>query len=115
MFGKVIEVNKNFVRMLNGTNVSQPSIMNFHVVFDEDDRKIIGEVVSCDDKYISGDFKQILFVKRGKDYNYYKKCNPFHNRRKLFQCIFRSAAEPYKNRDKCRNYISSRKLKVVKI
>ena len=42
MFGKVIEVNKNFVRMLNGTNVSQPSIMNFHVVFDEDDRKIIG-------------------------------------------------------------------------
>ena len=66
MFGKVIEVNKNFVRMLNGTNVSQPSIMNFHVVFDEDDRKIIGEVVSCDDKYIDvnlvGEIRENLFT-----------------------------------------------------
>lgn len=34
------------------------------------------EFQSCDDKYISGDFKQILFVKRGKDYNQNKQQKP---------------------------------------
>ena len=32
MFGKVVEVNKNLVKMVNGTNISQPGIMNYHVV-----------------------------------------------------------------------------------
>ena len=66
MFGKVVDVNKNLVKMINGTNVSQPSIMNYHVVFDEGDRKIIGEIVSCDDKFIEvnlvGEIRNSLFT-----------------------------------------------------
>ncbi len=52
MFGKVIEVNKNRIIMINASNVAQPGIMNYHVVFEEDDRKVIAEVLSCDDKTI---------------------------------------------------------------
>lgn len=66
MFGKVVEVNKNLVKMVNGTNISQPGIMNYHVVYDEPDRKIVGEVVSCDDKFIEvnlvGEIRDNLFT-----------------------------------------------------
>ena len=52
MFGKVIEVNKKMIKMVNASNVAQPGIMNYHVVFEEDGRKVVAEITSCDDKFI---------------------------------------------------------------
>ena len=52
MFGKVVELNQKHIKMINTTNVPQPSIVNFHVVFDEDNRKVVAEVTTCDEKYI---------------------------------------------------------------
>ena len=66
MFGKVVEVNKNLVKMVNATNVSQPSVMNYHVIFDESNRKVVGEVIACDDKFIEvnlvGEIRDNLFT-----------------------------------------------------
>ncbi len=52
MFGKLLEVKEKHIKIENTTNVSQPSIVNFHVIFDEEDRKVVAEVTSCDDKVI---------------------------------------------------------------
>ena len=35
MFGKVIEIIKNHIKMINTTNVSQPGVMGYHIIFDE--------------------------------------------------------------------------------
>ena len=51
MFGKVIEIVKNHIKMINTTNVSQPGVMGYHVIFDEEDRKVVAEITACDDKY----------------------------------------------------------------
>ena len=66
MFGKVIEVDKNHISMINTTNVSQPGIVGFHVIFEESDRKVVAEVLACDDKYIDanlvGEIKNDVFT-----------------------------------------------------
>ena len=51
MFGKVIEIIKNHIKMINTTNVSQPGVMGYHIIFDEEERKVVAEITSCDDKY----------------------------------------------------------------
>ena len=52
MFGKVLEVNKNQIRMENISHAAQPGIMNYHIIFEENDRKVVAEIQSCDDKFI---------------------------------------------------------------
>lgn len=50
MFGKVIEVNDNNIKMVNNTGSTETSILNYHVVFEETNRKVIGEIVSVNEK-----------------------------------------------------------------
>ena len=49
MFGKIKKINNNEIVIENLTGKSIPSIINCHVVFLEDNRKIIGEIIYIDE------------------------------------------------------------------
>lgn len=45
MFGSIIEIEDNHVKMQNIKGEIEANILNYHVVFTENDRKIVGEIV----------------------------------------------------------------------
>lgn len=49
MFGKIKKINNNEIVIENLTGKSIPSIVNCHVVFLEENRKIIGEIIYIDE------------------------------------------------------------------
>ena len=53
MFGKIIEINDNKLRMVNTKGEAETNILNYHVVFIEADRKIVGEIVGISETEIS--------------------------------------------------------------
>ena len=49
MIGKIFSIEENFVFVKLGLDVSnQPNLINVHVVFSENDTKIVGEIVNID-------------------------------------------------------------------
>ena len=57
MFGKVINIDDNNVSLENLSKESQPNYLNIHVVFPEDSRSVVGEIIN-----ISKDVINILLV-----------------------------------------------------
>ncbi|HOP65540.1 MAG TPA: DUF87 domain-containing protein [Bacilli bacterium] len=53
MFGKILEVNEDLVKIENIKSDSAINILNFHVVFEEEKRKIVGEIVGLTETVIS--------------------------------------------------------------
>lgn len=50
MFGKVIEVNDNNIKMANNTGSTETGVLNYHVVFEEPNRKVVAEIISVNEK-----------------------------------------------------------------
>ena len=46
MFGKITEIIDNYVYVENSTHELKNNILNVHVVFEEVNRKVVGEVLS---------------------------------------------------------------------
>ncbi len=53
MFGKILEVNDDLVKIENIKSDAEANILNFHVVFEEEKRKIVGEVIGITEKDIT--------------------------------------------------------------
>lgn len=53
MFGKILEVNEDLIKIENIKSDAETNILNFHVVFEEEKRKIVGEIVGITESYIS--------------------------------------------------------------
>ncbi len=66
MFGKIIEINENVLVLENLKGSPETNILNYHVVFNENDRKIIGEITGISDKTITimliGEIKDNIFL-----------------------------------------------------
>ena len=48
MFGKVIDVYDNYVVMENQSNEIEANYLNIHVIFNDNNRKIVGEIIAID-------------------------------------------------------------------
>ena len=46
MFGKITEIIDNYVYVENSTHELKNNILNIHVIFEEVNRKVVGEVLS---------------------------------------------------------------------
>ena len=46
MFGNILEIKGNYVLVENASKTLKNSILNYHVIFPENDRGVVGEVVS---------------------------------------------------------------------
>ena len=54
MLGKIVEVSADKVKLKMEIDIKvQPSLSSLHVVFDDDGRKIIGEIDSIDENYLN--------------------------------------------------------------
>lgn len=53
MFGNIIKIDGNKAILKNDTNEIKPELMNNHVIFEEEKRKIVGEITKIDEKEIS--------------------------------------------------------------
>ncbi len=52
MFGEIIDIFDNFVIIENKTQVIDTNYLNIHVIFSDNNRRIVGEIVSIDKKEI---------------------------------------------------------------
>jgi hypothetical protein len=52
MFGKILVIDNNVVTIENISGKAVSNIMNVHLVFEESNRKVIGEVIFVDDKFL---------------------------------------------------------------
>ena len=53
MLGKIVEVRDELVRVKMSIDIKmQPSLSNLHVIFEEDNKKIVGEIISIDEEYL---------------------------------------------------------------
>ena len=52
MFGKVIKIDNNEVTLENLGRKAISSLMNCHIVFEDDARKIVGEIVYIDEAIV---------------------------------------------------------------
>ena len=52
MFGKLIDVYDNIVVMENTTEAIESNYLNLHVIFNDNNRKIVGEIISIDKQVI---------------------------------------------------------------
>ena len=57
MFGKILDINENFVTLENPSHEVHSELMGCHVVFEEGERKIVGEIIKLD-----GSMVKILLV-----------------------------------------------------
>ena len=57
MFGKVLDINENYVTLENPSHEVHSELMGCHVVFEEGERKIVGEITK-----ITGEATEILLV-----------------------------------------------------
>lgn len=53
MFGKVISIEKNIVILENLRGESEASILNIHVIFEENNRSVVGEIIGINNKEIT--------------------------------------------------------------
>ena len=53
MFGNIIKIDGNKAILKNNTNEINPELMNHHIIFEEEKRKIVGEITKIDEKEIS--------------------------------------------------------------
>ena len=53
MFGKVISIDKNIVVLENLKGQSEASILNFHVIFEENNRSVVGEIIAINNEEIT--------------------------------------------------------------
>ncbi len=65
MFGKITEIIDNYVYVENSTHELKSNILNIHVVFEEVNRKVVGEVVSVNKDIIKiflvGEIRKDMF------------------------------------------------------
>ncbi|MDD4187567.1 MAG: ATP-binding protein [Bacilli bacterium] len=66
MFGKIIEMENNIVVLENLEVAPTANYINYHVVFNEENRKVIGEIISIKEKEI-----KVLLVGEVKDDIFY--------------------------------------------
>lgn len=53
MLGKIIEIKAELVKVKMSIDIKlQPSLSNLHVVFEEEQKKVVGEIVSIDEEYL---------------------------------------------------------------
>ena len=53
MLGKIVEVRDELVRVKMSIDIKmQPSLSNLHVICEEDNKKIVGEIISIDEEYL---------------------------------------------------------------
>src|SRR5574344_332498 len=52
MFGKIIDIKGNYVIIENLSKKMEANYLNFHIVFPENDRLVVGEIVGIDEKII---------------------------------------------------------------
>lgn len=66
MFGKIIDVTDKVVKVENKTNKIQANVVNYHVVFENNGIKIVGEIIGMDEKTINilliGEIKDGIFI-----------------------------------------------------
>ena len=78
MFGKITEIIDNYVYVENSTHELKNNILNVHVVFEEVNRKVVGEVLS-----INKDIIKIFLIGEIRNNIFY----PGIMRKPAFQCI----------------------------
>lgn len=52
MFGKILEIKDNIVILENNSKKIETNYLNLHIVFPEEQRKVVGEIISMTDKEI---------------------------------------------------------------
>ena len=66
MFGKVLNVEEDLVTMQNGTGQMESSVLNYHVVWEDGDRKVVGEIIGITEQEIKinliGEIKGNQFI-----------------------------------------------------
>ena len=66
MFGKVIRIDNNLVTIENLGRKALSSLMNCHIVFEDETRKIVGEIVYIDEEIVKillvGEIVEGIFV-----------------------------------------------------
>lgn len=66
MFGKIISINNSEVIIEKKTTEKEVSVLNYHVVFEESNRKIVGEIVAVNGETITillvGEIKNSIFI-----------------------------------------------------
>lgn len=53
MFGKILEITDDFIKIENIKSDAEANILNYHVVFEEEKRKIVGEVIGINETFIN--------------------------------------------------------------
>ena len=66
MFGKIIDINENILTVENLKGAPESQILNYHVVFTENDRKIVGEIIGMNSQVIKimliGEIRNDIFT-----------------------------------------------------
>lgn len=66
MFGKIIDVNDKIVKVENKASKIQANVINYHVIFENNGIKIVGEIIGMDEKVIDillmGEIKDNVFI-----------------------------------------------------
>ena len=52
MFGNIIDIEENTVTLVNLKKEAETNLLNVHVVFSENDRLVVGEVVGINSEII---------------------------------------------------------------
>ena len=54
MLGKIVEIREEKVKVKMTIDINmQPSLSNLHVVFEEDGKKVVGEISTIDEEYLT--------------------------------------------------------------
>jgi len=66
MFGNIIDIEDNKVIVENLKKEAETNILNFHVIFMENDRKIVGEIIGINNEIIKillvGEIRNDIFI-----------------------------------------------------
>lgn len=66
MFGNIVEIEDDLVTLVNAKGEAESNLLNIYMVFSENDRYIVGEIVGINDSYIKvlliGEIKNNTFV-----------------------------------------------------
>ena len=66
MFGNIIDIDDNKVTLVNLKQEAETNILNYHVIFAENDRKVVGEIVGINNEVIKillvGEIKNDIFT-----------------------------------------------------
>ena len=50
MFGKIIAIDNDLITVSNTTHVAESSVLNYHVILTENNRRVIGEIIGIDEE-----------------------------------------------------------------